>query len=213
MLNVPLEFLSRIQKVVIVMQDGTRFEVEKNMSQILPNGQNAPNADERYLENASSQAKRRAEKALEKLDNPFTVPGDLSDIEDAAYKLYYDMVALGCQFTAWNTAEDAVAAYLKRFNETYSKHLKEISGATTLGIQALIVAANKDRKKGENASSEHNHNIRAIIWGYRSLVIDKQISDDLTDEEILLVQDRAKHYHKRNRQNNSRPEDFLKEGD
>ncbi|QBD82819.1 hypothetical protein EPA93_45405 [Ktedonosporobacter rubrisoli] len=66
--NVPVDFLARIQKVVLVMQDGSRFEVENNVSLLEQNGQNipqnTPSADERFLEFASGLGKLSAEKRL-----------------------------------------------------------------------------------------------------------------------------------------------------
>ena len=87
-LNVPADFLARIQKVVLVMQDGSRFEVENKVSQLEQNGQNTPSADERFLEFASGLGKLSAEKDYEALDDPFTSRSSTqSEIEYEAYKL------------------------------------------------------------------------------------------------------------------------------
>jgi hypothetical protein len=141
-LNVQVEFLARIQKVVLVMQDGSRFEMENNVSQLEQNGQNipqnTPSADERFLEFAFGLGKLSAEKDYEALDDPFTSRSSTqSEIEYEAHKLYLSMLAHGDSFTAWSNAQEAIAEYLRRFDMARLKRLEELSGATTRGTQRL----------------------------------------------------------------------------
>jgi hypothetical protein len=56
----------------------------------------------------------------------------------------------------------------------------------------VVVAAMKDRNKSNGSSSERNvHQTRALIRAYQSLVADGQITNELFDEEIFQIQERA----------------------
>jgi hypothetical protein len=203
--NMPLEFLTRIQKVVIVMQDGSQLEVEKNVSQAQFNGQSTLSSDERYLRNASRLGQLRAEQDYSTLIDPYE-PNYRSDTQGKAYELYFDMEAHGDQFTRWDSEAEAVTAYLDQFDIARFQRLDELTGATTKGTRELVVAAAKDQKKGGNASPEDTpHGVRAIIRAYRSLMADGHVfPEELPDEDMLLIQSRAALYHHRYNQNRSR---------
>jgi hypothetical protein len=203
-LNMPLEFLSRIQKVVIVMQDGSQLEVEKNVSQAQLNGQSALSPEERYLRDASRRGQLRAEEDYPTLDDPYS-PNYRSDNRAKAYDIYFSMEAHGDQFTQWNSEKDAVTAYLGQFDIARFQRLDELTGANTKGARELVVAAAKDQAKESSATPEYAPGIRAIIRAYHSLIADEQVfSEELSDEEMLFIRDRAALYHKRYNQNRSR---------
>lgn len=205
-LNVPLDFLRRIRKVTILMEDGQNVDVNITTGQ-LP----APTVDstlekrsavltegvERARANIFDLAKiiaiKQASKAFDTKINPYQTIPNQAEASGILMATFYSGVGLST-ITGWSFNE-AEESFLDRLQTEYSNAIGDISskkGANTQALQDLLVSARKDNVEdnGEPPSyAEH----RKTIQAYRSL-----LAGGVNDSKEIYesIQERAALYRK-----------------
>lgn len=194
-LHVPLEFLNRIRKVTIFMNDGTEETVEIT-AHPLPspivdadpakrvNGSGrAQSPEEKFFAVAKEIAGEQAERTFRSIVDPYNAKLRVQEARALAQSIYYGNDSLQQQ---WNLSE-AQEQFLREFRGAYGEKLSQLSRAyeaPTEEIQQLLVFARTDKIADESTSATYAQD-RAFARAYISLFSAISLRQEDIREDVL----------------------------
>ena len=201
-LNVPLDFLARIRKVTIVMEDGRTIEAGTETGQLVNSPVVDAETDEHgailledtqgpkyeFLSSARILARRHAGKVFNDAKNPYIVPPNLEAAEDRAETMY--PTTLGRVSHDEKDYENwARDLFIEEYIDTYQAEIAELSTkheADSKELQDLLVFARTDKTKDKGTRSQYADN-RAVIQAYRSLLPDTPNQEGVVEGILPLL--------------------------
>jgi hypothetical protein len=205
-LNVPLDFLARIRKVIIIMDDGTSISAETSTGQLpspssriidvitdkvpaLPTN-HASSPEDLFLLAAVLHGRRDAKNDFQKKINPYEGGPNVKAAEDHAIMAY--TTHLGATGLGEKEYEQFQDAFLDLFTNEYKKRISQLSisyGADTKELQDLLVFARTDKARDQGTPSAYADE-RAILRAYISLLPDAPTHQSGVEEILPLLHSR-----------------------
>lgn len=199
-LNVPLEFLRRIRKVTILMNDGTEESLEpanffvtpsvdadkKNETRDIGALEQLQDPRERYFAATRTLANNRVEESFRSAVNPYRAELDKYDAKERAVDYYFI-----CRMDALRLGPEqelaAQNAFVKKLQEEYEMRLDQVSaeyGVTTEGTRQLLIFARTD-KTANGSNSPAYASDRAVARASLSLFSDRPLRQEEMSEKVL----------------------------
>lgn len=181
-LNVPLDFLRRIRKVTILMEDGQEKIFEPNGEQSSPDAVEAntdkiraiaqdgtQRAREALLSAAEAAAVIQAESAFRDLINPYQAKPDLKRAEGAlilTFSMYKGMVGWSLN----DVRKDFYDEFVTKHSDAIS-NLSNGTGANSPALQKLLVLARTDKISDRREPSPYS-DYRPTLRAYENLALE-----------------------------------------
>lgn len=211
-LNVPLEFLSKIRKVTIIMADGSQVDVEANTQQetdteqllaspivdadeerySLPEPSKSPK--EIYLHEASEVAGDLARYDFKIKVNPYKAKPDIKAARVRAESTYSGFVGSNMHKELGASRLDAYDSFVEEVKRTYPEKIHQLSvamGVDSDELKQLLVAAREDKSTPKEYRTD-----RAVIRAYISLLPNVPVDQESVEEILPRVRARAELYQK-----------------
>ncbi len=197
-LHVPLEFLSRIRKVTILMSDGTEETVQVTTDPLPPpivdadseeRGVALPgqiqNPQDRFYDVAKEIARDQAERTFRSTVDPYSAKPDVQEARRLAQSIYYgnDNLQLAQNWRLNEAQEHFLHEFKTEYRERLSKLSREYE-ATTEETQQLLVFARTDKVADSSALSPYAQD-RAIARASVSLFSNTSLRQEDINEEVL----------------------------
>jgi hypothetical protein len=206
MLHVPLEFLSRIRKVIILMDDGTALGVDITSDPLpsptvdadteklgVPMIEQIPSPLEEFHATAKANALYEAEIAFRDRVDPYNTKPDVNEATRIARSHYSPM-----KFSQLNLGA-AVKGFIEVFEAEHKRCLDQLSvkrGADTEETRKLLVFARTDKRDDDGIVPEYADD-RALIRASISLCSNSFARQENINEKVFVdLPERAKLYQK-----------------
>lgn len=213
--NVPLEFLSRVRKVTIIMDDDTRIDFEQpdisqgTNTEALPPGsivdadKGAPRLLEqsltpkdRFLWDARSLAGLFAEEPFKNMINPYEVRLPEREIKRSQAWLAYTCHNANRELEkAFGSVPAACDAFVEEVKQALDDEIDRRAEITDRSheLRALFVSAREDKAKAKALGYDHNLvNARACISLLSGTLVDQRLAPEIS----FLIPDRVEFYRK-----------------